>query len=321
MRDKDLHIMPKMRDRFSYLYVEHARIDKEDQAIAIHDAMGLTPVPCAGLSLLMLGPGVSITHAAVMTLADCGCLVAWTGEAGVRFYAAGTGTTRSAVNLLRQATAWADAGEHLRIVRQMYQMRFPEWLDPKLTLEQIRGKEGVRVRDTYARLSREFNIPMQGRDYQRKSWTRTDPVNRAISVANSCLYGVCHAAVVAAGYSSALGFVHTGKQLSFVYDVADLYKMETSVPAAFEATAQGIEKLDRRTRIACRDLFHAQGLLKRIVSDIHSLFDTPEPGEEAPDDVDMESDAALPGGLWNPDKTVSPGGFAYGVDDSRKEDE
>ena len=87
MLTKDLHTLPKIRDRWSYLYIEHAKIDKEDQAIAFHDAMGTTPVPCAGLTLLMLGPGVSITHAAILTLADNGCLVAWVGEHGVRFYA------------------------------------------------------------------------------------------------------------------------------------------------------------------------------------------------------------------------------------------
>jgi len=313
MRNKDLHTIPKMRDRVSYLYVEHAKVDKEEQAIAFHDAMGSTPVPCAGLALLMLGPGVSITHAAILVLADCGCLVAWVGEQGVRFYAAGTGTTRSSANLMRQAAAWADREAHLRIVRRMYELRFKDKLDPSLTLEQIRGKEGARVRDTYFRLSKEFNVPMETRNYDRNNWSKTDPINRALSVANSCLYGICHAAIVAAGYSPALGFVHTGKQLSFVYDIADLYKMETSVPAAFLATAAGIENLDRRTRMACRDQFYQFGLLKKIVADIHSLFGILETPEDEPDHADV--DPAAPGGLWNPDESASPGGLSWGLDD------
>ncbi|HOH47282.1 MAG TPA: type I-E CRISPR-associated endonuclease Cas1e, partial [Candidatus Cloacimonadota bacterium] len=220
----NLHKLPKISDRLSYLYVEHARIDKEDQAIAINSDFGGTPVPCAGLALLMLGPGVSITHAAIMTLADCGCLVAWVGEYGVRFYAAGTGITRSANNIMKQAMYWTDERKHLQVVRMMYEMRFPEKLSPDLSLQQIRGKEGARVRDTYARLSAQYGVVMEKRDYDRKSWKSADPINKALSVANSCLYGICHAAIVAAGYSPALGFVHIGKQLSFVYDVADLYK-------------------------------------------------------------------------------------------------
>lgn len=201
----------------------------------------------------------------------------------------------------------------MRIVRTMYEYRFKDKLDSSLTLQQIRGKEGARVRDAYFRLSREYNVPMEARSYQRDNWRKTDPINRALSVGNSCLYGICHSAIVAAGYSPALGFVHTGKQLSFVYDVADLYKMETSVPAAFKAVAEGVADLDRRVRIACRDQFHEQGLLKRIVSDVHALFDTPEPGEEDADNID--TDPAMPGGLWNPDSPVSPGGVAYGVED------
>lgn len=318
MRNKDLHAMPKMRDRWSYLYLEHAKVDREDQAIAFHDALGSTAVPCANLALLMLGPGVSITHAAILTLADSGCLVAWVGEQGVRFYASGTGTTRSAANLLAQAAIWADAQAHLRIVRKMYQLRFQEILEDSLTLQQIRGKEGARVRDTYYRLSQEYNVPMQQREYHRDNWSRTDPINRALSVANSCLYGICHAAIVAAGYSPALGFVHTGKQLSFVYDVADLYKMETSVPAAFRAAAEGIDNLDRRTRIACRDQFYSFGLLKKIVADVHALFGNQETAEHECDNLD--TDPAQPGGLWNPGEPASPGGLSYGLDDQPQGD-
>ncbi|MDY0319911.1 MAG: type I-E CRISPR-associated endonuclease Cas1e, partial [Candidatus Cloacimonadaceae bacterium] len=229
----NLQQIPKISDRISYLYIEHAKIDKEDQAIAIHNAFGITPVPCAGIALIMLGPGTSITHSAILVLASCGCLVAWVGELGVRFYASGTGSTRSAANIMKQARYWADDKLHMKVVRSMYECRFPEKLPDNLTLQQIRGHEGVRVRDTYARLSDTFGVQMEKRNYDRRSWVNQDPINKAISVANSCLYGVCHAAIVAAGYSPALGFVHTGKQLSFVFDIAVLYKMDTSVPAAF----------------------------------------------------------------------------------------
>jgi CRISP-associated protein Cas1 len=270
---KDLRILPKVRDSWSYLYVEHARIDQEDKGICMHDDRGRVHIPCASLSLLMLGPGTTVTHAAIMTMAEAGCLVAWCGEQGVRFYAQGMGETRSAANLLRQATIWASPERKLQIVRRMYEMRFDDPLDPALTLRQIRGKEGARVRTAYARASDQYGVPWSGRNYDRIDWDRGDPVNRALSSANACLYGVCHAAIVAAGYSPALGFVHTGKMLSFVYDVADLYKMELTVPAAFMEVAKGEQRLESRVRHRCRDLFHEARLLDRVVADLAGLFD------------------------------------------------
>jgi CRISPR-associated protein Cas1 len=100
--------LPKVRDSWSHLYVEHARVDQDDKAIAVHDQKRCVPVPCAALSLLMHGPGTTITHAAIRTLMDCGWLVVWVGEHGVRFYAQGLGETRSARNLLRQAALCSD---------------------------------------------------------------------------------------------------------------------------------------------------------------------------------------------------------------------
>src|SRR5438552_517752 len=154
----DLRQLPKVRDSLSYLYVEHCRVDKEEQAIAVHDAEGRTPVPCASLALLMLGPGTNITHAAIAALADNNCLAAWCGEEGVRMYAHGTGGTRSAAPLLRQARLVSQTETRLEVAKRMYQMRFQEEPDPNMTLEQLRGWDGRRVRDTYARASTQTGV-------------------------------------------------------------------------------------------------------------------------------------------------------------------
>jgi CRISPR-associated protein Cas1 len=299
---KNLRILPKVRDSWSYLYVEHARIDQEDKGICIHNEQGRTHVPCAALSLLMLGPGTAVTHAAVMSMAEAGCLVAWCGEQGIRFYAQGMGETRSAANLLQQAAIWANPERRLQVIRRMYEMRFPDPLEEGLTLRQIRGKEGARVRTAYARASEQYGVPWSGRNYDRTDWDLSDPLNRALSAANACLYGVCHAAIVAAGYSPALGFVHTGKMLSFVYDVADLYKMELTVPAAFAEVARGSQRLESRVRQRCRDLFAEARLLDRVVADLGALFDLPPDQASA---LDLE--VARPGGLWDPDGVVEGG--------------
>lgn len=303
---KDLHILPKVRDSWSYLYVEHCRVDQDDKAIAIWDATGKVPVPCAALMLLMLGPGTNITHAAIHTLAENGCLVVWTGEQGVRLYAQGLGETRSARNILRQARLCSDSVLRLEVVLRMYRMRFNEPLEPSLSIQEVRGKEGIRVRESYARASRDTGVPWSGRSYRRDGWNAADPVNRALSCANSCLYGVCHAAILSAGYSPALGFVHTGKMLSFVYDIADLYKTETTIPVAFQTVAGGVEDIEGRVRRSCRDMFHRERLLQRIVPDIESALAVSGNVDLA--DEGFDADEARPGGLWDPEKGEVGGG-------------
>lgn len=311
MRIQDLHVLPKFRDGWSYLYVEHCRIDQESRSIAVVDEEGTTPVPSATLCLLMLGPGTRITHAAVSALADNGCLVCWCGEEGVRLYAHGHGNTRHAHNLLRQARLWADADLRLQVVRKMYSMRFEDPLDESLSLQQIRGKEGIRVREAYARASRETGVPWNGRSYDRGNWNNADPVNRALSAANSCLYGICHAGILALGLSPGLGFIHTGKMLSFVYDIADLYKTEVSIPIAFRVVAEGTEKSETRVRHAIRDTLRDRRLLKTIVEDLRSVLDLRSRGRSASGSIDFDADPAEPGALWDPLCGEVSGGANY----------
>lgn len=310
----DLHILPRVRDSWTWLYAERCKIDRDAKAIALHDEAGKTPVPCASLSALMLGPGANITHAAIQTLAENGCLVLWTGEEGVRFYAEGMGETRSAHNLIHQARLASHPGWRLQVVRRMYMHRFKERLDPGLTLQQIRGREGVRVREAYARASRETGVPWHGRNYQRQNWRSADPVNRALSAANSCLYGVCHSAIVAAGYSPGLGFVHTGKMRSFVFDIADLYKTDVSIPAAFEVVAEGEGEIESRVRHRMRDHFREQRILASIIADIDWVLNVGERDDTSNDDLDAE--LALPGGLWDPEAGAVAGGVNHADTDT-----
>jgi CRISPR-associated protein Cas1 len=306
----DLHALPKVRDSWSYLYVEHCKIDQDAKAIALHDESGKTAIPCAALTTLLLGPGTSVTHAAIRALAENGCLVLWTGEDGVRMYAQGMGETRGAARLLHQARLFADPVAHHNVVMSMYRVRFPEHIPPDLTLQQLRGMEGVRVRDSYARASRDSGVPWTGRSYRRDDWANADPVNRALSAANSCLYGICHAAIVSAGYSPGLGFIHTGKMLSFVYDIADLYKASISIPIAFEQTAQGTERLESRVRHACRDRFHQERVPERIIPDIDRVLQGGEDGDPL-----FDAELAAPGGLWDPKTGVFVGRISAAVRD------
>lgn len=298
---RNLQELPKLRDSLTYLYFEHGRLEQEQKAVAFIDKnKTITPIPAASLSVLMLGPGTTITHAAVKALADNGCLVMWTGEDATRLYAQGTGETRKAYHLLRQAELAGDEGKRLQVVRRMYELRFSEPLDPDLDLQQIRGKEGARVRNAYAAAAREFGIEWQGRNYDRTNWNNSDPANRALSTANALLNGLCHAAIVSGGYSPALGFIHTGKQLSFVYDIADLYKAEITIPVAFWAVSEGTQDLYKRVRLGTREAFKHHRLLQRILPDIDHLLDIDSALVNRGPDVDV--DPAAPTEWWEPEE-------------------
>lgn len=315
----DLAQLPRVSDGWTFLYTEKVRVERADYAIELRDKDGRVPVPVAALSVLMLGPGSTITHAAVLALAEAGCSIVWCGEDGARFYASGLGETRRGQNLEAQAMAWAIPERHVEVVRRMYTMRFDEHLPEELTIEQVRGREGVRVRQAYANFSRETGVPWNGRAYRRGDWTAADPINRALSAGNACLYGLCHAAIVATGFAPGLGFVHVGKQLSFVYDIADLYKVDVTIPAAFRAVMGGVDNLESRVRRNLREQFRATRLLERIVPDVQCVLGlSPERTklvyhrgnlEEQPE----EGLGEAPGQLWNEDGSRAEGGQNFGV--------
>jgi CRISP-associated protein Cas1 len=298
---ENLQILPKLRDSLSYVYAEHAIIERERDGISILQQTGQQHVPMTTIGVLLIGPGVSITHGAMLLLGRAGCSVLWVGEDGTRFYAAGTGETRRGQRLLGQARAVSDDQQRALIVRRMYIKRFDETLADDLSLPQIRGMEGVRMRNAYAHASRRYGVEWNGRNYDRQNWGQGDPINRALSAANALLNGLCHSAIVSGGYSAGLGFIHTGLQLSFVYDVADLYKTELTIPIAFEMTAQGTDKLEARVRQRCRERFKETKLLSRILPDIDALLQIVV---DVQDDA-HDQDGALPGALW-PDTLTPP---------------
>ncbi len=294
---RDLHELPKLRDSLSYLYVEHAVLNRKHNAVECVDAQGAILIPIASLAVLLLGPGTSITHAAIRALADNGCSIMWVGEDATRFYAQGLGETRKGHRLVRQAELVSDPSKRTEVVLRMYRKRFGHELDPSLTLPQIRGLEGSRLRQAYAEASRRFGVAWAGRHYDRSNWAASDPLNRALSAANALLNGICHVAIVSGGYSPGLGFIHTGKQLSFVYDVADFYKTEITIPTAFATVAASADRVDSRVRAACRERFKQARLLERILPDIDEVLGL---GHLPPETYDVDLDGACPQELWSP---------------------
>jgi len=283
---RTLHELPRFRDRWSYLYLEMGRLDVDADSLAFHQGEKITPVPIDQLAVIMLGPGSTVTHAAVKSLSRNNCLLSWTGQDGVRLYAASTGGTYSARRTLRQAELVSNDEARLRVAWRMYRFRFNESIPEEVTLQQIRGMEGLRVRKAYATASQEYGVEWKGRNYKQNDWNAADPINRALSSANACLYGVCHAAILSAGYSTAMGFIHTGKMLSFVYDVADLYKAELTIPIAFRVTSQNPEELERTVRMDCRKVFFEFKLMERILPDIAEVMDAGDDLGESPEEFE-----------------------------------
>lgn len=300
----DLHELPRLSDSISYLYAEHCIVEQEDSSIILLKEDGKIAVPVAATTCLMLGPGTSVTHAAIKVLSESGCLVVWCGEKGSRFYASGMGETRSAQNVLMQARLCMDENSHTEVVKRMYERRFPKLPEQDYTVKQLRGLEGIRMKQVYKSMAKMTGVQWHGRDYKTTDWESADPINHALSVANTVLYSVCHAAIVSLGYSPALGFVHTGKALSFVYDIADLYKADTTIPAAFESVKYNVIKqaFDAEIRQRCRKRFESTQLLKRIPADIAWIFNV---------SCEEQIQAAITGALWDDEMGGIFGGRNY----------
>jgi CRISPR-associated protein Cas1 len=276
---QDLH---RVEDRVSTLYVEKCHIDRDDNAVVLVNRERTVRVPAALVATVLIGPGTRVTSGAIRLLADSGTAVCWVGDRGVRMYAAGLGPSRGAGLLMRQAYLVTRTKERLAVARQMYGMRFPDDDVSTATMQQLRGREGARIKKLYREESARTGVQWRSRSYRPgEPFAAGDDVNRLLSAGHSCLYGVCHAAIVGIGASPALGFVHTGGATSFVLDIADLYKAEYTIPLAFDLAAVGRVE-ERDIRIAFRDKVADGASMARVIRDIKNLI--LGEGHDVPDD-------------------------------------
>ena len=266
--------MPKISDRVTFIYAEHAKINRVDGAVTVAESRGIVRIPAAMIGILLLGPGTNISHRAMELLGESGTSVAWVGEYGIRQYAHGRSLSHSSRFLELQASLVSNTHTRLQVARKMYQMRFPDEDVSSLTMQQLRAKEGARVRKVYRNMSNEFGVKWDGRTYNPDDYEGGDPVNQALSAANVALYGLAYSAISALGLSAGLGFVHTGHDLSFVYDIADLYKAEITIPIAFEVASDydSGKEVGKIARQKVRDVFVDGKVFSRIVRDIQLLM-------------------------------------------------
>ncbi|QIW55676.1 type I-E CRISPR-associated endonuclease Cas1e [Pseudolactococcus raffinolactis] len=274
----ELQELPRVSDRVTFIYIEHAKVNKQDSSITVLDSRGTVRIPAAMTSVLLFGPGTDITHRAMELIGDTGTSVVWVGERGVRQYAHGRALSHSSRFLEKQAKLVSNTRTKLTVAKKMYQMRFPDEDVSNLTLQQLRGREGARVRGIYRKQSKKYQVEWSGRDYNPDNFEDGTVINQALSAAHVALYGVCYSVMVALGISPGLGFVHVGHDLSFVYDIADLYKAQTTIPIAFEV-AHEFDKEDDIggiTRRHVRDAFVDGRIMQQIVKDLQYLLEIPE---------------------------------------------
>lgn len=284
-----MHNPPKpmpIRRRSSFVFLEKGHIDVIDGAFVLVDKNGVRmQVPVGSLACLMLEPGTRLSHAAASLAATTGTLIVWVGEAGVRLYSAGQPGGARSDRLLWQAANLLDEKARLNVVRRMFEIRFGEPAPLKRSVRQLQGIEGARVREMYKQFAKRYRVEWKGRRYDPKDWGKGDVANRCLSAATSCLYGVTEAAILAAGYAPAIGFIHTGKPRSFVYDIADLFKFETVVPLAFEIASKHPSDPAGQVRRACRDSFRKSRVLDKLIPTIEDVLkagglEMPKPGAD-----------------------------------------
>ncbi len=276
-----------MKERISMIFIERGEIDVLDGAFVVIDKNGVrTHIPVGSLACIMLEPGTRVSHRAAALAARVGTLLVWVGEAGVRLYASGQPGGARSDRLLYQAKLALDEKLRLKVVRKMYELRFGEKPPERRSVDQLRGIEGARVRKTYQLLAKQYGVPWKGRRYDPKEWDKSDLPNLCISAATACLYGITEAAILAAGYAPAVGFIHTGKPQSFVYDIADIVKFDGVIPIAFRIAAKRPTQPEREVRLACRDHFRQTKLLGKLIPMIEEVLaageiQPPEPPEDA----------------------------------------
>lgn len=195
-----LETLASAKDRWTPIYLEHGRLEVDDSSVKWISADGqLCRLPVATLSALILGPGTTVTHAAIKACGESNTPVCWTGQDSLRFYAFGLSPNHTNDMPRLHAEAWADKRRRAQIARAMFTQRFPAMEVEGKTIKELRGMEGLRVRALYAQLGLQYGVTWKGRNYDTTNWETSDPINKALSAANASLYALCAAVVCSLG--------------------------------------------------------------------------------------------------------------------------
>ena len=269
-------------DRHGLVWLSRGHLSVEDGTLRFQTAgdgdleSGDYAIPFQTVSILLIGPGSTVSHDALRLCARHGtCLVA-VGEDGVRAYTAPPlGPDHSAV-ARRQATVWANTEERLAVARRLYAWRMSEVM-PHRELEALRGIEGARMRALYQTIAQQYGVAWKGRRYDRANPDAADVPNQAINHAATAVEAAAAVAVTGVGALPQLGFIHEDSGIAFVLDIADLYRGDVTLPVAFGAVRASERDpsmpLERQVRRLAGKEFRRRKLIPKMIGRIKELFD------------------------------------------------
>ncbi len=269
-----LETLTPAKERWTPIYLEHGRLEVDDSSVKwIGADRTVLRIPVATVSALMLGPGTTVTHAAIKACADCNTPVCWVGAEGMRFYAFGVTPTHDNQRARQQAALYTSKKNREKIARRMFTMRFGDETAVKgKTVKSLMGMEGQRVKDLYVTMGQKYGVTWKGRNYNPNNWVVADQLNKAISAANASLYALTTAVVTSMGYLPQLGFIHSAGTLPFVFDIADIYKPETTLKAAFQTISINPKANEKDALTRLKQIIEQTRLLYRMPRDIGKLL-------------------------------------------------
>jgi CRISPR-associated protein Cas1 len=267
-------------DRHGLVWLDRGRLEVEDGCLRFITAgggelaAGDYQIPHQAVSIVLLGPGSSVTHDALRLLARHGCALAAIGEGAVRFYTAPPLMPDSSAAARSQVALWADPKSRMEVARAMYAIRFGEFVLTR-DIEVLRGQEGARIKTSYQLAAQHFGLPWNGRHYDRDQPDASDIPNQAINHAGSAMTAAASVAVAALAAIPQLGFVHEDSGQAFVLDIADLYRHDILLEIAFGAakeSMQNYQPLERMVRRHAARIFRQKAVIPNMIDKIKILL-------------------------------------------------
>ena len=267
-------LIPQVKDKYPFVYLEHGRLEIDDSSVKWIEATGhVISIPCATVNTILLGPGTSVTHAAIKSMSESNCTVCWIGSDSLLYYATGETPTANTYNLKKQISLYSNSKKKLETARTLFSFRFPDLELKEKSLSEMMGMEVYRVKALYKNVAEKYEIPWDGRNYIPGKINLSDTTNKILTCCNVALYGILLSVVHALGFSPRIGFIHSGCPLPFVYDIADLYKPEVSIDLAFKLTKEmGGEYIKDVVADAFRERICNNNILERSVKDIGKIM-------------------------------------------------
>ncbi len=274
-------------DRHGLLWLSRGALTVRDGTLRFVRAAGPAPesgldsgeygIPFQSISMILLGPGSTVSHDALRLMARHGTALVAVGEDGVRCYTAPPLLPDTSDLARRQMRAWGDPqGGRITIARKMYALRLGEVL-PHRSIDALRGIEGARMKRTYQTLAQRYGISWQGRRYDRAEPLAADIPNQAINHASVAVTSAAVIAVMALGAIPQLGFIHEHSGDAFALDVADLFRDTILLPAAFKSARAVMDdptiNIERYTRRTTGELLRTERVISKMIDRIKALFD------------------------------------------------